>query len=77
MRWFTYAMDADEPEAFSTLRLAVAHAQAAVGTERRPKRLEHGLYFIAGERGITRYIGTAKMFGDCGFAHAASRMAKL
>lgn len=71
--WFTYAMDASEPIKFDTLRQAVADAQSAIGTERRPKRLENGIYFIAGERGYSRYIGTPKMFEACGYAWAAAR----
>lgn len=72
--WFTYAMDGNDPEEFDTKKAAVAHAQSVIGTERRPKRLEFGIYFIAGERGYSRYIGTPEMFERCGYAWATARM---
>jgi hypothetical protein len=72
--WFTYAMDGREPVEFDTLRDAVKSAQAEIGTDRRPKRLEHGMYFIAGGNGYSRYIGTPAMFEACGYAWATARM---
>lgn len=72
--WFTYAMDGSEPQEFDSKSAAVGFAQSAIGTERRPKRLEFGIYFIAGERGYSRYIGTPEMFAKCGYAWAVAQM---
>jgi hypothetical protein len=72
--WFTYAMDGHDPIEFDTLRDAVKSAQAEIGTDRRPKRLGHGMYFIAGERGYSRYIGTARAFDSCGYAWACAQI---
>ena len=73
--WFTYAMDGREPEEFDTKRDAVKSAQAEIGTERRPIRLENGMYFLAGQPGQhSRYIGQAKAFEACGYAWATARI---
>ncbi len=74
--WFTYVMDGHSPIEFDTKRDAVKSAQAEIGTERRPVRLENGMYFLAGQPGqYSRYIGTARAFESSGYAWAvASKM---
>jgi hypothetical protein len=73
--WFTYAMDGHDPIEFDTKRDAVKSAQAELGTDRRPVRLENGMYFLNGGRGqYSRYIGTAKSFDSCGYAWACAQL---